>query len=376
MTNKEIAELRRRLRADRHNITKIYGCYVGEKGEIIAELEQSLGLMPQDEAEKYLTILKRTLSGPQHKNLIDITFRTSQVADSEEHRLLMGLRESGLKDTTMRKKLWETIIPTIHMDSNFVILLANDVYDVPYRAKDDASLEDGQDVFSYILCAVCPVKLTKTVLHYVASEAEFHNRATDFVVSPPELGFLFPAFDTRRANIYNALFYTHNIKETNKEFVDAVFRTEPPMPAAVQKETFQSLLADSLEEECSYELVQAVHDDLCERMEAHKESRDPDPLLISRETVQDVLEARGVSEERLAAFHVRFDNEFGTESDLSPQNLINTKQMEVRTPDVVIKVNPERKDLVETRMIGGRPYILISAEEGVELNGVSISITE
>ena len=148
------------------------------------------------------------------------------------------------------------------------------------------------------------------------------------------------------------------------------------MPAAVQKETFQSLLSDTLEEECSYELVQAVHDDLCDRMEAHKESRDPDPLLISRETVQDVLEARGVSEEKLAAFHVRFDNEFGTESDLSPQNLVNAKQMEVRTPDVVIKVNPERKDLVETRMIGGRPYILISAEEGVELNGVSISITE
>ena len=376
MTNKEIGELRRRLRADRHNITKIYGCYVSEKGEVIAEIEQSVALMPQDEAEKYLALFKRVLSGPQHKNLIDITFRTAQVADSDEHRLLMGLRQTELKDAELRQKLWETVIPTIHMDSNYVILLANDVYDVPYRGKDDSDLEDGDGVFSYILCAVCPVKLTKSVLHYVASEAEFHNRATDFVVSAPEIGFLFPAFDTRRANIYNALFYTHNIQETNTEFVDAVFRVEPPMPAATQKETFQSLLSEALDDECSFELVQAVHDDLCERMEAHKASRDPDPLLVSRDTVQEVLEAQGVSEEKLAAFHVRYDTEFGTESDLSPQNLVNAKQMEIKTPDVVVKVNPERKDLIETRMIGGKPYILISAEESVEVNGVSIQIKE
>lgn len=376
MTNKEIGELRRRLRPDRHNVQHIYGCYVSEKGEIISELDQSMGLISQDEAERYLNLFKKVLSGAQHKNLIDVTFRTKQVADSHEHRLLMGLRETELKDAEVRRKLFETIIPTIHMDSNFAILLAHEVYDVPFKAKDGADLEDGTATYSYILCAICPVKMTKPVLHYVPSETAFHNRGTDFVLSSPESGFLFPAFDGRRANIYNALFYTHSTSAENKEFFDALFCVEPPMPAARQKETFQTLLSETLEEECSYDLVQAVHNDLCERMEAHKISKDPDPLLISREEVQGVLESRGVSEEKLSAFNVSFDSAFGTNADLSPQNLVTPKRMEVKTPDVIVKVNPERQDLIETRIIGGKPYILISAEDSVEVNGVSIHIGE
>jgi len=324
--------------------------------------------------EKYLAIFKRTLSGPQHKNLLDVTFRTKQVADSDEHRLLMALRESDLKDKEVLQTLYSTVIPTIHMESNYAILLVHDVYDVPFRAKDDAELEDSDHAFSYILCAICPVKMTKPSLRYVADESVFHNKGTDFVVSPPELGFLFPAFDGRRTNIYNALYYTHNIKEDSKEFVEALFRIEPPMPAAIQKETFQTVLSEALEDECSYEVVQSIQTEFGERMEAHKVSREPEPLLITRDEIQDVLSSRGVSEEKLAAFNVQFDNAFGTDSDLSPQNLVDVKRMEIKTPDITIHVNPERKDLIETRMINGKPYLLISTEDNVEVNGVSIHI--
>lgn len=374
MNDREIGELRRRFRPDRHNITHIRGCYVSQQKEVIAEFDQSLGLMPEDEAEKYLNLFKRTLSGPQNKNLINITFRTQQVAGSEEHRLLMSLRESALKDEAVLQKFYETVIPTITMDTNFVILLAHDVYDVPFRAKDGAQLEDDGNTFSYVVCSICPVKMTKPTLRYVANESAFHNKGTDFVVAPPELGFLFPAFDGRRTNLYNALYYTHNIKESSQEFVDAVFHTEIPMPAAAQKEAFHSVLGDSLEEECSYELVDAVHSELCERMEAHKAAREPEPLTITREDVAAVLESKGVSEAHMAAFHVEFDNAFGTDAAVSPRNLVEAKQFEVRTPDVVVKVNPERRDLIQTKIIGGKPYILISAEDSVEVNGVSIHL--
>ena len=59
---------------------------------------------------------------------------------------------------------------------------------------------------------------------------------------------------------------------------------------------------------------------------------------------------------------------------VSPRNLIDARRFEVRTPDVVIKVNPERADLIQTRVIGGIKYIMISAEEAVEVNGVSVHI--
>lgn len=376
MNDKEIAELRRRFRPDRSNITHIYGCYVSQQKEIISQFDQSLGLMPEDEKEKFLALLKRTMSGPQNKNLITITFRTQQVADSDEHRLLMALRECGLKDPEVLQRFYEKVIPTVNMDSNYVILLANDVYDVPFKAKDGAQLEDDGNTHSYIVCSICPVKMTKPVLRYVADESTFHNRGTDFVVSPPELGFLFPAFDGRRTNLYNALYYTHNVKDSNEEFVKTVFNTEIPMPAASQKATFQTLLGDTLQEECSYELVEALHNELCERMEAHKAAREPEPLTICREDVEAVLESRGVSETHVAAFNVEFDNAFGTDAMVSPRNLVESRQFEVRTPDVVIKVNPERRDLVQTRTIGGKQYILISAEENVEVNGINIHLDD
>lgn len=372
MNNKEIAELRRRFRPDRHNITQICGCYVSQQHEIISEFRQSLGLMPADEAEKYLALFKKALSGRQNRNLLDLSFETQQVAGSEEHRLLTALRDTALKDDEVLRRFYEKVIPTVSFDDNFLILLSHDVYDVPFHAGDGATLEDDGNTYAYVVCCVCPVKLGKPSLRYVADESLFHNRGADFTVSAPEFGFLFPAFDDRRTNLYNALYYTRNLKESYPGFVDAVFHVAAPMPAAVQKDSFCSLLQDSLKEECSFSLVEAVQDELRDRMEAHKAARDAEPLTIYREDIDAVLDAHSVSEPRRAAFHVQFDSVFGTYAAVSPQNLIDAGQMEIKTPDVTIKVSPDRRDLVETRQIGGSSYILIRAEGTIEVNGVSI----
>ena len=148
------------------------------------------------------------------------------------------------------------------------------------------------------------------------------------------------------------------------------------MSAAAQKETFQSLLGDTLGEECSYQVAKAVHDDLCSRIEAQKEHKDLEPLTVSKAEVREVLEDCGVSGERVDAFSERFDAAFGEGADLSPRNIVDDKQFEIKTPDVTVRVSPDRSDLVETRVIGGVRYILIRADEGVEVNGVPIAIAE
>lgn len=376
MNEKEIGELRRRLRPDRHNIRHICGCYVSEKGEIISTFDQSLGLMPEDELEKYLAIFKKVLSGPIHRNLLDITFQTSQVAEGAEHRLLMQLRDSALREPSILESFFQKVMESVAFESNYVILLAHDVYDVPFRAKDGTTLDDAGSTFSYLLCAVCPVKMTKPALKYIPSESLFHNKGTDFVVSPPDLGFLFPAFDGRRTNLYNALLYTRNTAVSPDNFVDHIFKSEIPMPADEQKDAFRSVLSHALEEECSMELVQAVHTELCERMEAHKSAHELDPLVVTRNDIQGVLESCNVSEEKVASFNVKFDNAFGTYAEVSPRNIVDKKQIEVRTPDVVIRVNADRRDLIQTRTIGGSKYIMILADDAVEVNGVNIHIEE
>ncbi len=377
MNDKEIGELRRRLRREKSNITAIHGCYVNDNKEIISQFRMSTGMMPENESDKYYGLLRRVFSGAIGKNLIDITFKTSQVADSAEHKLLMDLRETGLKDEALLESFFRKIIDSVTMEGNYLILAACDTYDVPFRSKDDSLQKDqSEEVFTYILTAICPVKQTKANLHYVAEEKLFHDGAMHDMVSAPVLGFLFPAFDNRSTNIYNVLYYTKDIKENQDTLIEALFNTPVPQPAAEQKKTFEALLSTSLGEDCSLDVVQTVHDQICQRIEMHKEAKVADPLLITKEDVKEVLSSCGVEEKHLAKFSVDYDEAFGFEADLHPKNIIDNKHFEIKTPDVVIKVDPARSDLIETRVIDGIKYIMICADENVEVNGVSINIKE
>lgn len=375
MNQREIGELRRRLKPEKNAITKIYGCYVNSNKQVISYLDGSLGLMPQDEAEKYLTLLRRTLTGQLQKNLIDIVFSTRQVADSEEHRLLSALRQTELKDEQVRRQFYDQVIQSLDMDErNYLILLAHDTYDVPYRGRDDQDQADASDqVFSYILCAICPVKDSKAELGYFPGENEFHSRSAGQVVASPELGFLFPAFDNRAANLYNALYYTKQTDLIHQEFIDAIFRTEPPMSADEQKETFHTALAEALEGECSMEVVRSVHQQLRDKLLQHKEEHNPEAPSISPREVDTILHNCGVEEDKVQAFHKSCAAQFGEGVPLNPANLINSSRFEIKTENATILIDPDYSYLVETRKINGRTYLLLPAD-GMEVNGLAVDL--
>ena len=325
MNQKELGELRRRFRPEKSAISRVYGCYVNSSREIVSFLDESLGRMAQEEAEKYLSLLKKSLSGTLGKQLIDIVFSTEQVMDSDEYRLLSALRESELKSGDIRQEFYRKVIESLDMgDSNYVILLAFDAYDVPQRGGDGES-SGSETVFRYVLCCVCPVKACRAELGYFPGENEFHSCSAGQIVSPPELGFLYPAFDGRAANLYNALFYTKSTGRLHQEFIDAIFRTEAPMSADEQRESFQEALREGLEEACSMEVVQSVHEQLRERIEAHREAKDQEPLSLG---------------------------------------------------EVTISVDPASSYLVESRTIDGVKYLLIPAGEGVEVNGMPVEIVK
>lgn len=374
MNIKEVAEVRRHIRRDRSNMTAIYGCYVNGSKEIVSEFRSSTGMMSENEGDKYFGLLRKCLTGTIGKHLIDINFKTSQVMDSPEHKLLMELRSTGLGDEQLRMAFYRKVMESVSMDDGYLILIGCDTYDVPF--KKDSSGQDSEESYKFLLCAVCPVKLTKATLHYVPEEKLFHDGGITNAVASPELGFLFPAFDNRGTNIYNALYYTHSVKQSQEAFVDAIFHAPIPKPAYEQKKSFEAILSNALAEECSMDVVQSVHEQLAQRIELHKESKVAEPLLIGKDDVKDVLSGCGISEAHLAKFSVDYDEAFGFEAPVHPKNIIDEKKFEIKTPDVSIKVAPDRTDLIETRIIGGVKYILINAEEDVEVNGVSIHIHE
>lgn len=376
MNKKEISEIRRRMAYDKNNFGKIYGCYVNGNKDIISYIEETPSVMPQSESERYMDLFKKVFSGTIGKNIIDIEFETKQVAGSDEHKFLMDLRDSSLKDADLRNKLYDRIIPNVNFgDKNFVILLGYDKYDVPYKGKDELSIDDASEtVFEYFVCCVCPVNDSKTELGYEAEEKTFRNCTSAQTVCPPQIGFMFPSFDDRASNIYDVMMYTKDSTETPQKLIDELFKTVPPMSAGEQKETFKNVLAESLDNECSFDVVQSVHEKFCERIAEYKESKNPEPLKLSGKEVEQILSESGVDEEKIESFQSECKEQFGEDFSINPGNVVETKKMNIETPEMKISVPTEFSSLVETRVIDGKKYILIPADGGVLINGLNVKI--
>lgn len=379
MNQNELKEIRRRFRPDKDNISRIYGCYVNAAKEIVTRIDISLGLMEQEETQMYYKILKKALSGTLGRNLIDIEFSTAQVESSDEHRLLQALRTSHLSDESMRELMYERIIETLDFgDESYVILMASDSYDVPYRGGDGEVFDEGSsEVFDYFICCVCPVKDAKAALRYESEERAFRGASTGHVLGAPEIGFMFPSFDDRCANIYNLLYYSRNVSEIHDEFIKGIFNTESiPLSAVAQKEAFGDSLSFSLGDKCSLEVVQAVHEDIREKLALHKESKEPELPEIYIEDVDDILRKSGVPDEKINFFNEECQKQLGGSDTFNPGNLVETKKFEMVTPEVKITVDPEYAYRIKTGIIDGEKYILIPADGDVAVNGIQVNIEE
>lgn len=373
MNRKEIAEIRRRFKTDNHAIRLIRGCYVNDNREIISSFACSPAALPAEEHEKYLNIFRRTLAGMPGKNLLELRFAPDQVMNGEQHALLRKMRDSALEDDESVTLLFSRIIESCDLEGNYVILLTHDTYDVPFkRQTEESPLDESDEVFTYLLCSICPVKLTPQGLCYDVEDNAFHENIPDWIVTGPEIGFLFPAFEDRAANIYTSLYYSKNADDLHEDLVASVFGTELPMAAHAQQETFTLLLEDALGEGLDLSVVENVHETLCDRIESHKKDSETAAPTVSKAELLKTLEESGVEEPKLERFERSFDAAFGASGELYCKNIINPSKLEVRTPDVTIQINPERNDLLETRVIDGQRWIMIRAEDGVLVNGVSI----
>lgn len=374
MNEKELREIKRRFRPDKSNIPNIVGCFVNSEGQIISRFSQSILLSETDESEELLSVMKKTLSGSLGTNLIDLEFSTRDVLEGEEHKLLMTLKDSHLKDEGALASFFERVAESVHMESNYVVLIANDIYDVYTKENDE---ESGSSVtFNYIVCAVCPLKDAAAGLFFRESDKLFHSVAANAILTRPSLGFMFPTFDDRAANIYHALYYTKDLSSSSPEFVARIFGKEAPMPAKVQKATFNDCISEALGKECSLEIVKSVSRQVAEMEEAHKELKIPEPLTLTKSTVKGMLEKCGVDEKAIESVGERMDESYGKNAELRPKNIVTTSRLEVVLPDIKISVKKGKENMISTQVINGKKYVLIDASEGVEVNGIRVKIEE
>lgn len=371
MIKQEINEIKKLFTPKNCSITRICGCYVdGEKNKK-TELKQAFLALPEEEMFKYFEILRKTLSGTLGKNLLTLEFPLATESEGGTQEFLLRLRDSRLKDEALLEEYYDKIIDTYEYVGNYLILVIHDVYDVPGRTTDGIDMEDASDeVYEYLLTCICPVNLSKPGLSYNAAENTFQNRIRDWVVDMPETGFLFPAFNDRCTDIHSTLYYSKDSEDLKEAFVEQLLGCPLPLSAGGQKETFQALIEETLGETCDIETVKNIHEKINEMVQEHKE--DPAPLVLDKNEVKTIFASSGVDNDKMAEFDRHYDETAGEDTSLYVSNVVNTRTFEVKTPDVIIKVNPERTDLIETRTIGGRECLVIELSGNVEVNGITV----
>lgn len=373
MISKEILEIKKQFTPENCAITRMCGCYVDHEKNRKCEINRSFLSLPEEEAFKYFEIFKQTLTGTLGKKLINMEFPLHQEEAGGTQEFLYRLRNSKLEDEALIDEFYNKIIDNFEYGENYYIILIHAVYDVPGKASDGSEMFDASDnVYEYILCSICPVKLSKSGLSYDVDQNSIVGRNRDWVVDPPVKGFLFPAFNDRTADIHQALYFTKKPEELQPKLIEELLGSDIPLSAENQKVTFNEILSETLGEECNFEMVRCIHDNLQEMIEENKE--EPEPLELDKFDMRRLLEQSGASEEKLEKVETVFTQTAGEKRRLMAANVAETKKFSIETPDVVIKVSPDRADLVETRIIDDRKCLVIAINDHVEVNGLDIEM--
>ncbi|MCI6766655.1 DUF4317 domain-containing protein [Porcincola intestinalis] len=373
MNKKEISEIKKQLTVQKNTFTRIAGCYVSAEKEKITTFSQMFQRLEEEEMFKYFEIFRKTLSGTLGKNLINMDFPMESEEEDGTQAFLYRLAKSELEDEELLDAFYNKVIESYTTGENYLILLLYNNYDVPGKTTDEIEMLDASSsVFSYFQCAICPVDLSKPALSYAPAEQVFKNRERDWVVAMPEVGFMFPAFNDRAADIHHTLYYSKDSEDLHFDLTDKLLGCQAPLSAGLQKEAFQTVVEETLGRDCSFETVRNLHDSLQEIQQQAKDADSPDPVSLDKVTMRNLLEKSGASPEDMHTFDQSFEENAGEKGTLMLSNVCSSRKFEVHTPDVTVTVSPDRTDLVRTQIIDGRECLVIPISDDVQVNGITV----
>ncbi|MEG2290203.1 MAG: DUF4317 family protein [Clostridium sp.] len=331
MRKKDILELKRRLKKDQCTFTKMCGCYVNGEKNVILKFRESFLNLDDDEFFKYMEIAKKVLSGTIGNNILELNFPVNEDYINERQISLMQLKKSQLKNDALLNDFYDSIIDNYDYTGNILILVFYDAYDVITKTSDNAKLDESEEVYEYVLCAICPVSLSEPGLRYFEKENKIEARIRDWVVDVPTHGFVFPAFIERSSDVNSIMYYTKNAKDPHPELMENALGCSSKQTATIQKETFESIIKDSLgdDEQKADKIFMEIQDNLnamVDEYNATYEDIDCEPITLSKNDIQNLLMDSGVSEEVTAKIEKSYVECFSDELPLAA-NLIDTKAL-------------------------------------------------
>lgn len=416
MNKKDILEIKRRFKKDACTFTRMCGCYVdADRNKVLTFGETFLNL-EDEEFHKYLEIAKKVLSGTIGNNLLELEFPASEEEAGGKQQFLMGLRDSCLKSDELMEAFYDHVIDSYEYVGNYLILVFHDAYDVMTKTSDNNKLDESEEVYEYLLCAICPVTLTKPGLGYRADENRIGPRIRDWVVGVPDTGFVFPAFTDRSTDIHSVMFYTRDTKTPHAEFMENGLGCYGKMTATEKKLTFQDIVKDVIgeDDEESDALFLGIQGNINDRIPVVAEDEpEPEPVILTTADISEVLTESGCSEEQVAVIQKQYEDVFSEELPAAEQ-LVDPKLVEanakrqdrlelvhqvenlkhqleetrslpvddddsvdaVKTYDVILRVKPEKVEQIHSDIINGQKCLIIPMEEDehAAVNGVNTTV--
>lgn len=419
MNKKDILELKRRFKKDACTFTRLCGCYVDADRNKITTFGETFLNLEDEEFYKYLEIAKKVMSGTIGNNILELEFPTAEEAPGGRQQFLMGLRESALKSDELMDAFYDLVIDSYDYVGNYLILVFHDAYDVMTKTSDNNKLDESEEVYEYLLCAICPVTLTKPGLGYREDENRIGPRIRDWVVGVPDTGFVFPAFTDRSTDIHSVMFYTRDTKTPHAEFMESGLGCGTKLTATEKKLTFQTIVKEVIgeDEEESEALFLNIQGNLNDMIPVtENETVEPEPIIMTAGAIADVLADSGVSEEQAVVIQKTYEDVFGEELPEAEQlvdpklveangkrkeklELIQTvenlkQQLEetrsipvaesedddnvpaVKTYDVILRVKPEKVGQIHSQVIDGQKCLVIPMDEDehAAVNGVNTTV--
>lgn len=428
MNKKEVLELKRRFKKEAATFTRVCGCYVDGNHNKVCKFGNTFLNLEEDEFYKYLEIANKALSGTIGNNLLELKFPIEEEEVGGRQHILMALRASKLEDENLLDTFYDLVIDTYDHAGNYLIVLFHDAYDVMTRTKDNNNLDESEEVYEYLICAICPVDLSKPGLGFLEDEHRIGPRVRDWVVGAVDTAFLFPAFNDRSTDIHSILFYTKNTKEPHSEFMANGLGCGIERTATEQKMAFHSIVRNVLgaEDEHTDDVLLDLQQNLSDMIDEYAETHDDDEdvFLLDKEVVTKLLADSEISEEKAAKIEKSVDEAFG-EKPPAAENVIDSKALvqnelrvekmaledqvgtltvqlnekdealaertsqliekqeeidnyiaETKTYDVVLRVKPEKASQIESQVINGQKCLVIpmGEDEHATINGVNTTV--
>lgn len=428
MNKKEVLELKRRFKKEAATFTRVCGCYVDGNHNKVCKFGNTFLNLEEDEFYKYLEIANKALSGTIGNNLLELKFPIEEEEVGGRQHILMALRASKLEDENLLDTFYDLVIDTYDHAGNYLIVLFHDAYDVMSRTSDNNNLDESEEVYEYLICAICPVDLSKPGLGFLEEEHRIGPRVRDWVVGAVDTAFLFPAFNDRSTDIHSTLFYTKNTKEPHSEFMANGLGCGIERTATEQKMAFHSIVRNVLgaEDEHTDDVLLDLQQNLSDMIDEYAETHDDDEdvFLLDKEVVTKLLADSEISEEKAAKIEKSVDEAFG-EKPPAAENVIDSKALvqnelrvekmaledqvgtltvqlnekdealaertsqliekqeeidnyiaETKTYDVILRVKPEKASQIKSQVINGQKCLVIpmGEDEHATINGVNTTV--